>query len=240
MEEPLYRQFYEVEKRHWWFVARQEILLRYIDTVIKLSPDARFLDVGCGTGAMLEELSKRAEAFGVDASDTAIAYCKQRGLNNVYRGNLDVVPHTQSFDCITFFDVLEHIDDEVAVLKESLALLKSAGSILITVPAYQWMWSNHDVRNHHKRRYTAPRLRKTVQQSGLRIVHCTYFNTILFPLASARRMWIKIINDHGNDLELPSRPVNALLREIFRVEKYIVPHISLPFGVSILCHAVKQ
>lgn len=240
MEEALYDQFYEVEQRHWWFVARQEILLHYLDNVLRLPRNARILDVGCGTGAMLEALSKRAHAYGVDASERAVEYCQKRGLNNVYCGDLNAVPSDNLFDCITFFDVIEHIENDVGVLQESLKLLTNDGSVLITVPAYQWMWSEHDVRNHHKRRYLTSNLRDTVQRAGFKVVHCTYFNTLLFPLALARRMWAKITNRMGDDLKMPPRVVNVALREVFRMEKHLVPWASLPFGVSIFCHATKQ
>lgn len=240
MEDALYDQFYEVEQQHWWFVARQDILLRYLDNFIRLKPEARILDVGCGTGALLQELSKRAHAYGLDASERAIAYCRRRGLKNVYCGNLHAVPTNHLFDCITLFDVIEHLENDVDVLIDARSLLKDSGTILITVPAYQWMWSEHDVRNHHKRRYSAPQLRDVVRQAGYTVVHCTYFNTLLFPLALIRRLWSKAVNSHTNDLELPSQPVNALFREIFRVEKYLLPWASLPFGVSIFCHAVKE
>jgi len=240
MEEALYDQFYEVEQRHWWFVARQEILLRYFDQVVRLPPEAQILDIGCGTGALLEELSKRGRAYGVDASERAIEYCRKRGLTNVYCGNLDAVPTNQPFDCITLFDVLEHIENDIGVLKECSRLLTDDGCVLITVPAYQWMWSEHDVRNHHKRRYLASSLRAVAQQAGFRVVHCTYFNTLLFPLAVIRRMWGKVTGDAADDLELPPPPLNTFLRSVFRIEKYLVPWVSLPFGVSIFCHATKR
>jgi SAM-dependent methyltransferase len=239
MDEYLYRRFYEIEQRHWWFVARQDILCRYIETVLKLPHDAHVLDVGCGTGAMLKELSKRYVAYGVDSSDTAIAYCNKRGLHNTFVGNLDALPENETFHLITFFDVIEHIDNDIDVLCEAFKLLNEGGSVLITVPAYQWLWSKHDELNHHKRRYTMHRLALTVQRSGFQLIHMTYFNTLLFPLAVIRRMWDKMLNDNVDDLALPPAIINKLFLEVFRLEKVLVPHLVLPFGVSILCHAVK-
>jgi len=197
------------------------------------------LDVGCGTGAMLQEFSKRYFACGIDFTEIAVAYCKKRGIENVFVGNLSSIPENGRFDLITFFDVIEHTDNDIDVLCEAFKLLKEGGSIVITVPAYQWLWSKHDELNHHKRRYTMRRLALTVQSSGFQLTHMSYFNTLLFPLAVIRRMCDRMLNGNVDDLALPPAIINRLSLQVFRLERLLVPHLVLPFGVSILCHAMK-
>ena len=239
MDESLYHQFYKVEQQHWWFVARQDILLAFIKEIIKLPPEAFVLDVGCGTGAMLDALSQLYAAYGVDFSPIAVEYCRKRGLSNVFCGNLGDIPVNKKFDLLTFLDVIEHIDDDLGILRQGWSLLKPEGSILVTVPAYQWLWSKHDELNQHKRRYTMQKLVHLVEKAGYTVRHSTYFNTFLFPLAVLRRTWGTIADRWHDDLALPSPLINNFFRGIFRAEKLLVQHMTLPFGVSILCHASK-
>ncbi len=239
MEEHLYQQFYEIENTHWWFTARRAILIAYLrqhagDHRLKL------LDVGCGTGAILADASQYFEAYGMDASPHAIALCKKRGITNLHVGMLSEYPVTEKFDIITLLDVIEHIDDDLDVLRQTHARLNDGGHVLITVPAYQWLWSAHDEVNHHKRRYTRARLSTVVHRAGFHIEHLTYFNTLLFPLAVIRRGYAQLTgSQEADDFNIPISPVNVALRNIFRLERYALPHASLAFGLSVLCWATK-
>jgi len=241
MEEHVYPHMYRIENDHWWFAARQRILLQYIDSRISTSPETRILDVGCGTGAILEKFSKRFSTYGTDSSQQAIDFCRQRGLTNLFRGSLASYPKSQPFDIITMLDVVEHVDDDGALLRDAHALLKPGGHLLIAVPAFPSLWSAHDVVLHHKRRYTKRALQLIVESVGFEIEHLTFFNTLLFPVAVGKR-WLAHLTGatNANDLEIPNRAINRLLKTVFELETDLVSKATLPFGLSLLCLAKKS
>jgi SAM-dependent methyltransferase len=236
MEEQLYRKFYEIEQKHWWFVARQRIVEHIIQRRLGLPDGATVLDVGCGTGAILEVLSRRFEAYGTDTSALAVELCGKRGLKNVYQCTLDTFPHPDMrFDLITLLDVIEHIEDDAAVLRQVRGYLRPGGSFIITVPAYQWLWTSHDEVNHHKRRYVRSHLKGVLERAGLKVSMISYFNTLLFPAALVERL-VKRALRSGDDsaLKVPQRPVNSLLSSLFASERHLLGRIPLPFGLSIV------
>ncbi len=238
MEEHVYPHMYRVEKEHWWFVARLKILLRFLSVRLHASSQTRILDVGCGTGAILEEFSRRYEAFGIDSSPQAVEFCRRRGLSNVSTGLLADFPSDRRFDLITMLDVVEHVDDDTGLLREARRRLTAAGHILIAVPAFPWLWSRHDDVLQHKRRYTRTSLGRVVTAAGFTIERMTYFNTLLFPLAVFRRFMAKVFNlPEMGDLEIPSRFTNSVLRRVFELEAGMLPSVSFPFGLSVLCLA---
>jgi len=241
LEKEIYALQYKVEKDHWWFVARLRIFLRYLDVKMPASPSAKLLDVGCGTGAVAEALAERYDAHGIDSSPDAVAFCRERGLANMNVGLLADVSESGSFDMLTFFDVMEHVADDARLLRDAHRLLKPGGSVLITVPAFPSLWSRHDEVLHHQRRYTRSHLRSLVQGAGFQIRHLTFFNTLLFPVAVVRRSVAKLSGSSaGNDLQIPGRLVNTALRTIFAAERHVLPYISLPFGLSLLCWGEKR
>lgn len=242
MEEQLYRTFYEVEDRHWWFVGRQRIVENLILRRIGLAPGSAVLDVGCGTGSILAMLSRHFEACGTDTSPLAVELCGKRGLKNVYQCTLETFPHPeQRFDLITLLDVIEHIDDDRSVVQQARGFLKPGGSILVTVPAYQWLWSPHDDVNHHKRRYTRPHLARVLEQAGLKPVVLSYYNTLLFPAALAGRLLQKLTGSASDTtLAIPPSPVNMLLTSFFSFERHLLNVSSLPFGLSLVAVARTQ
>ena len=240
MEDQVYRQLYEVENEHWWYAARKEILLRYLDVRLPLPPAARLLDVGCGTGAILESFSHRYEAFGTDTAPQAIAFCRERGLTRLYCGTLDSYPPSEPFDLITMLDMVEHVEDDEGLLRAGRRLLNEGGHVLIAVPAFPSLWSRLDEILHHKRRYTRGSLRRVVEHAGFTVEHLTFFNCFLFPLAWVKRVAARATGTgKAHDLDIPPRPLNATLREIFRVERRILTRSSLPIGLSLLCLARK-
>jgi 2-polyprenyl-3-methyl-5-hydroxy-6-metoxy-1,4-benzoquinol methylase len=241
MEEQVYQQIYEVEKEHWWFTARKSILLRYLESQLNLSPNARVLDVGCGTGAILETLSRRYESYGTDTAPQAIAFCRQRGLTRLHLGTLATYPSSEPFDLITMLDVVEHVDDDLAFLRAARALLRPAGSVLIAVPAFPSLWSRHDEILHHRRRYTKRTLRALVNAAGFQIERLTFFNSLLFPIAYVKRMASRITGwNDWNDLDVPVRPLNKVLHFLFLLEGPLLPYTSFPLGLSLLCLARKD
>lgn len=231
---------YRVEKEHWWFVARRRILKRYIESRLHLPRGARILDVGCGTGAILEMFSARSDAWGIDTSPHAIAFCRQRGLSKLYCGTLGEFTAAAPFDLVTMLDVVEHVADDLSLLRAAIPLLAPRGRLLITVPAFPSLWSVHDEMLHHQRRYTRSTLRRVVTEGGFTIEHLSFFNTLLFPVALARRTISRIAGSRRtNDLEIPPPLVNAGLRELFAAERVVLSGGSFPFGLSLLCLASK-
>ncbi len=239
MEEAFYRMVYEIEKTHWWCVARQRIAEDVIDRRIKLPAGARVLDVGCGTGAVLEALSARFEAYGTDTSQLAIDLCRQRGLANAFCCTLETFPYPElRFDLVTLLDVIEHVDDDLGVLREAHRYLKPGGWALVTVPAYQFLWGPHDVVNHHKRRYTRPRLRRVLDAASFEVRMLSYFNTILFPAALVAWAAERLLGVGADPRpSVPPAPLNALLTAVFSAEKYLLRGLVPPYGLSLIALA---
>jgi SAM-dependent methyltransferase len=241
MDEALYHRFYEIESTHWWFVARREIILRYVRHQFPSGPKPSLLDAGCGTGATLAEAERDFNAYGMDTSPTAIALCRSRGLENVQVCTLDEYPTDRLFDVIMLLDVIEHVSDDHEILRDAYERLRTGGHLLVTVPAYRWLWSSHDIVNHHYRRYTAKQVRMVVSESGYVVSHLSYFNTFLFPVAAIRRIASRVFRVHAaDDFIVPPGPINALMKTIFRSEGIILPYVRLPFGLSVFCWARKK
>lgn len=139
-------------------------------------------------------------------------------------------------------DVLEHIDDDAGALAALHDLLRPRGRLLITVPAYQWLWSGHDVVAHHRRRYTARQLRSRLAEAGFAVSYLSYFNTFLFPLIATKRLLSRISGwEGGSDMEAGTSPVaSRVLRTVFGAERHLLRWFRLPFGVSIVVLATPQ
>ncbi len=235
MEGELYSRFFEVEERHWWFVARQMIVEDFIRRRLGVPQGADVLDVGCGTGAILKMLSQHYNAFGTDTSGLAIDFCRKRGLANAFCCTLDSFPHKNlRFDLITALDVIEHIDDDLGVVRKASEILKPGGALLVTVPAYQFLWSAHDELNHHKRRYVRSGLRRVLEEGGLKVEVISYYNTFLFPIALANRLTEKLLMLQSDELALPSPILNDILLRIFALERIPLRTLSFPFGLSLI------
>jgi 2-polyprenyl-3-methyl-5-hydroxy-6-metoxy-1,4-benzoquinol methylase len=241
MEEQLYRKFFEVETTHWWFTARQKIVSDVIEHSITLSSGAKVLDVGCGTGAILAMFQKKFEAYGTDTSELAIEFCRQRGLANSFCCALDTFPHPElRFDLITLLDVIEHIDNDIGVLRQAFGFTKPDGHVLVTVPAYQFLWSRHDDLNHHKRRYSKSQLKKALEATGFTVEKLSYYNSLLFPTALVSRLAERFIKPKTDTtLDLPPRFINSRLESIFGFERFLLRKISFPFGLSLIALAKK-
>ena len=238
MDEQLYDAFLRLERTHWWFVARQRILLDLTRRFVR--PGGRILDVGCGTGFYLEAVRGEFDAHGIDFSDTAVKMCHDRGLTSVTTETLEglAAREPSTFDAVMFLDVVEHMDDDVGALKLARRLLVPGGITMVTVPAYMFMWSSHDDMNQHRRRYVVSGLKSAMCVAGFNVELATYFNTLLFPLALARRFSQRVSRrDDYDELALPPRLLNSFLRRVFELEARLVPRAGrnglLPFGLSV-------
>ena len=238
MDDILYRQFQALEREHWWFVARREILLAVLRQHARVG--GRFLDVGCGTGYLLERVRESFDAWGIDASPIALAMCRERGLDRVALGSAEDLAGVgeERFDAAGLFDVIEHLDDDVAALRNVHGVLVPGGVVVVTVPAYMFMWSKHDVVNQHRRRYVRGQLGRVLAAAGFRVEKLTYFNTRLFPAAFVTRMAKRVTGAQESDFSLPSPRVNRLLTRTFAGEAARVLKArtagGFPFGLSIL------
>lgn len=241
MERIIYDRIRNLETEHWWFVGRRRVLEALIQ---RLAPPtgARILEVGCGAGGNIPLLQAHGEVVALEPDDESRAYVAGRFGIQVDGGLLpDGLPYApESFDLICAFDVIEHVEEDAASIRALAGRLRTGGVLLTTVPAYQWMWSHHDVLHHHKRRYTLRRYRKLFAQSGLTIETAGYFNTLLFPVAAALRLVKRWRGDESADDAMPSRGLNRLLTKIFSLEAPFAAAGLLPFGVSIAVTARKM
>lgn len=243
MEEILYREMFELESSHWWFVARREIVLAHINQFLPSKKGNQILDVGCGTGAFLEYLEHFGVVHGLDASSTAIQFCHQRGKHRVQKGNLpDSIPfNEESFNLITTLDVLEHIDDDFLSIKKIYRLLKRKGVFLCTVPAFPFLWSGHDNIHHHFRRYFMKGLKEKLMGAGFKIIKISYYNIFLFPIIALIRLARKTNPklQYASDAQMPPFILNSCLKHLLVSEKYLLKYINLPFGVSMIAVCEK-
>ncbi|WP_426700418.1 class I SAM-dependent methyltransferase [Rhodanobacter sp. Col0626] len=238
MNPEAYVEMAGTESRHWWFCARRKILGSVIETM-GLPHHARILEVGSGTGGNLTMLSQHGNVSALEMDENArkLSSDKTHDQFAIHAGSCpDNIPfQDERFDLICMFDVLEHIDEDVETLAALRRYLAPGGRMLITVPAYQWLWSAHDVFLHHKRRYTARTLREAFHRSGLRIDRLTYFNTLLLPLAALARLKDRASSrKKASGTEIPPPFINSTLNAIFASERHMLANFNLPAGVSLL------
>lgn len=242
METELYHQMREVEDRHWWFTARRSIIEAIMES-LDLPQSPRILDAGTGTGGNLEMLSRFGQVTGLEYDDTAARFASERGVAPVLKGRLpDELPFSHGeFDVIILLDVLEHIDDDRAAVKCLERILAPGGTIVMTVPAFPFLWSYHDIQHRHKRRYRYPEVRSLLLESGLRIHRLTFFNTWLFPVIVVTRLFRRMKSSVkvGADAGIPSPFMNEILRSVFSSERRLITWMKMPFGASLLAVAHK-
>jgi SAM-dependent methyltransferase len=243
METQLYKQMHSVEDKHWWFTARRSIIRKMLRS-LDLAVPARILDVGCGTGGNLPMLSEFGEVTGMEMNKGAAAMARTRGMWPVVEGSLpDQVPTLDGqFDLILLADVLEHIDNDTASLRTLSSLLVPGGYLVLTVPAFPFLWSQHDIAHHHKRRYVSSTLRSAITAAHLRVLKLSYYNTWLFPAVAAARLIERVVPRKGyiaNGMHLPSPAINRVLEGIFSSEGWFLKWGYMPFGVSLLAIAQR-
>jgi SAM-dependent methyltransferase len=252
----MYHAFAAVESRHWWFQGRRRIVSAMLRDYLADQRDApadgrRILDVGSGTGEMVDMLLEFGNVTALDGSPHAIEYLRQRlptGLTARHGRVPEDLPRDETFDLVTAFDVVEHLDDDLAALRAFRRVLPTGGRMVLTVPAYQMLWSHHDVYAGHYRRYRRGQLRNLVQRAGgFQVDRIAYFNSLLFLPALAARTtgrWRRRVAPPAAEhfdphLALPGPLVNRLLLGVFSSEARMLPYLAPPFGVSLiaLCRA---
>ena len=241
MMEHTYPILFRVEQSHWWYIGRRKIIARFVEEICRNVTDRRprILDVGCGTGANLLLLSKYGDAEGVDVSEDALSFCRERGLEKVRRGAGEVLPYDAGeVDLVTAFDVVEHMDDDLAGLRELRRVLRPGGRVLLFVPTFMFLWGLQDDVSNHRRRYRLPELRRVLEEAGFEIERTTYANiTFFLPILMVRKLMrlTGIKTDTENTINVTA--LNGVFGRLFGAESWFLKYMNLPFGVSGLCVA---
>lgn len=245
MQQHTYAILRRVEESHWWFVGRRQIIRSFLEPLVKQLQPAKageaikILDVGCGTGANLEMLSEFGAAEGVDVSAEALSFCRERGLKGVKQGAAESLPYAErSFDLVTGLDVVEHLDDDLAGLREMHRVLRPNGKILLFVPAFMFLWGVQDDISNHRRRYTMSELKSVVRKAGFEIERATYVNISFFAPILLGRLFMRATRlrpESENNITIGF--LNGALGKLFGAERGLLRFINFPFGVSIICVA---
>lgn len=235
---------FEAEKRHFWFRGSRAVVESWLQRAIDdaaMGQRPSLIDVGAGTGGMLDRIAPLCDAWGVEYSPDGAAFCQSRGVR-VLRGGLPHLPlATDRFDLALSMDVFEHVEDDVAAMTDVRRVLRPGGRLIMTVPALQWLWSRHDEALHHHRRYDRSMLETRLKQAGFRVVRCSYFNSLLLPPIAAVRLAGRIkdrlapssappASDVGDVVE----PLNGILSSVFGAERHLLAHGRLPLGASLI------
>jgi SAM-dependent methyltransferase len=239
LEQQAYRDQFELEDAHWWFAGRRAVIWALLGRAgVEGRLGVRLLDAGCGTGRNLIEFGCLGRATGVDLSREAIELCRRRGVHGAQEARIESLPFDDgSFDLILAADVLEHLQDDRVGLSELRRVAAPEARLVATVPAYRWLWSQHDGTHHHVRRYTLRALRERALQTGWEPSHWSYFNSTLLPPIAAVRLLARrrpAGADGRPDLKLTPAALNRLLERPMRLEAALIRRgAQLPAGVSI-------
>lgn len=241
MEEELYAQMRQLEDEYWWFVGKRFFIFNFI----KNKP-ARALDLGCGTGIMMERLGNICDnVFGIDNSLLALSYVKKRINKNrlIACDSRRICAKDDTFDLIIASDLLEHIPDDDIVLEEANRVLKTGGKLIITVPAFNFLWSKHDESAQHLRRYNIDSLKRKIHKANFSVEKLSYTNFFAFPLAFlARRLrrFVPFYKETKTDFFHTPGILNKFFIYCYKLEAALLRRIDFPFGISILGVLVKS
>lgn len=240
MQKYLYQDLYNLEDTHWWHKAKRELVSSFLKKNL-LNKNKKILDVGCGTGKNLEAFSKFGEVWGLDNSSEAIAFCKKRGFKKVNLGNIEKMPYKKdSFDAAVALDVLEHVDDTRA-LREINRILSEDGILIVTVPAFEWLWSRWDEVLYHKRRYTEKTLSKTLRTNGFKVIRISYsYSFLVLPALIVRNIKKIFYKDYyPSDFKLSNSLINNILITLANIERIFIINFKVPLGTSLVAVAKK-
>ena len=251
MEDTVYKEFLELEDGHWWFRGRRAIFISLLDRYLgRGRQDERLvMDVGCGVGGMLQPLEEYGRAVGTDVTFQGLKHCSDRGFPRLVASHGPVAPFVDGvFDCITAFDALEHIEDDVGTLREFHRMLKPGGLIVASGPAYQFLFAQQDRNTHHFRRYSRGVFTSRAKEAGFEIVQASYINFWLFPIILPIVLMQKAVqavvphnpDDDGSNIGIGiPNWLNEMLAGIFSSEAKVLRHVSAPAGHSLVMVARK-
>lgn len=234
------------EDDHWWFRSRTLMINTLMQQVLPQTSNLQVLDIGCGAGNMIHHLLRYGQVKGLEVDPRPVREARLRGYDVDLHDAAAPYPFADgSFDVVTALDVIEHIEDDRPALQETYRVLKPGGHIVVTVPAFMFLWSNNDIINAHYRRYTAAELRRRLSEAGFDVKRLSYNNFFVFPLAAPLIMLRRgrepeLASHHLNEEEYqvemePASPtVNTVLTTVGQVEAGLARWLSLPFGTSLI------
>ncbi|NLF12189.1 MAG: class I SAM-dependent methyltransferase [Anaerolineaceae bacterium] len=240
------------EDNHWWFAGRTWSLLNMLDRVVARDGEKRVLDIGCGAGNMFHHLGRYGSVTGVDNNPRPLAVARERGYDVREASGEELPLDDDTFDLVALLDTVEHCEDDMAVLREAYRVTAPGGVLVVTVPAFMWLWSHNDELNAHQRRYTTRELKEKLMRVGFRVVRATYNNFALFPAAAGlillrrgARQEPELGSPHFDDesyqVEMEPAPplVNTILKGVTWTESQVLRWLNLPAGTSIIAIAHK-
>jgi SAM-dependent methyltransferase len=248
MERDYYRQYYTLERGHWWFRVRAGILTDVFARYIGAKAQNKILNVGAATGRTSEILGAFGNVTSIEPDSQCCHFLREELKIEITEASATDIPFANNtFDVVCVFDVLEHIMDDDQAVKEFYRVNKTNGRLMLTVPAYPWLWSMHDEINHHCRRYTWTGIKNVLQANGYKVEYITGFNVLLFvPIVVFRliaRVFRRKNTPKRSDFDIPVLKnrsfINRMLYRLFSFERKVLPAIKFPFGVSILVLAKK-
>lgn len=240
MELEEYRLMFELEETHWWYRGLHNLLFSSIRGIFNEQRKISILDAGCGTGFILKHLSKYGISFGIDISDTAIAYCRERGLTRIARASISCLPfRDESFDLIISTDVFYHmaVENDNEAISEIYRVLRRGGILIVNLPAHNYLKRNHDKKVHTRHRYTRMELDYKLQSNNFKIIKISYRNIFSFLLIFLFKL-LHANMTHKEDytcLKAVWNPLNLVLYSFLRFENLLLRRINIPFGSSIFC-----
>ncbi len=240
------------EDEHWWFATRTWAIEQWL-RALPQHANLEILDVGCGAGNMIHHLSRYGRVRGIEVDARPVKIAQSRGYDVRQGDATQAIPfENNSFDLVTALDVIEHVDADLAILREAHRVLRPGGHLLITTPAFQWLWSHNDELNAHKRRYTARELNDRLVRAGFRIRRTSYNFFLVFPLSAPLILWrnrtkqqLDLSSHHFEEdayqveMEPVSPLLNTVLRGVGQIEAGLIGAVNLPGGTSLISIAEK-
>lgn len=240
------KELYDTEKKHFHSQIRRDLVYEMVKAKCpEFKQNSKIIDVGCASGTFLEHLNEKGykNLCGIDPNPASIEFIR-RNLPDICLYDLYLKDYLyqekKKFDFVFLLDVLEHIEEDQTFLSEVNDLLYESGKVIISVPAYQWLWCDHDKMHNHYRRYSMERLNQLLDDCGYEVEFCSYYSTILFPLVILQKMISKIKKYEDHKSFLPSPFLNMILKTIYKQEIPLLKKISFPFGSSLICFASKK